>query len=514
MSEVVAQPPATEAGDVVLAVRGVAKAFPGVVALDSVDLEVRAGELHVLLGENGAGKSTLIRILAGAETPDAGEIELYGQPAVIRDPLQAQRQGISTIYQEFNLVPQLSVAENIYLGHYPRGVVPGTVSWRRLFAQTTALLGRLGMTGIPVRAPVAELSVAQQQMVEIAKALSIQARIIVMDEPTASLTPTEVAALFATMNRLKASGIALIFVTHRLEEAMGIGDRATVLRGGRVIGTVAVAQQTVRSLIGMMVGRELNELYTRQPVPPGDELLRVEALGRPGWFSDVSFSVRAGEIVGLAGLVGAGRTSVVRAVAGADRFETGRLFVRGRSIRPRSPRDMLRAGVALLPEDRKAQGLVLMLSVQENIGLASLGAGSRAGLVDFGRQRQLAARYIHDLAIRTPSARVPVRQLSGGNQQKVVLSRYLARAPQVLIFDEPTRGIDVGAKVEIYELMNLLTAAGHGIVLVSSELPELLGMSDRILVMAQGRATGEFVRGQANEEEVLHAMFDQPTVAA
>jgi ribose transport system ATP-binding protein len=502
------------AGDVVLAVRGISKAFPGVVALDAVDLNVRAGELHVLLGENGAGKSTLIRILAGAETQDAGELELYGQPALIRDPLNAQRQGISTIYQEFNLVPQLSVAENIYLGHYPRGLVPGSISWRRLFAQARALLGRLDITGIPVRAPVAELSVAQQQMVEIAKALSIQARILIMDEPTASLTPTEVAALFATVERLKASGIALIFATHRLEEAMEIGDRATVLRGGRVIGTVEVAQQSVRSLIGMMVGRELSELFPRRAVEPGDELLRVEGLGRSGWFEDVSFSVRAGEIVGMAGLVGAGRTSVVRAVAGADRFDSGRVLVRGRSMTPRSPRDMLGAGVALLPEDRKAQGLVMMLSVQENIGLASLEAVSRAGLVDFGRLRELAARYIRDLAIRTPSARVPVRQLSGGNQQKVVLSRYLARAPDVLIFDEPTRGIDVGAKVEIYELMNALTAAGHGIVLVSSELPELLGMSDRIIVMAHGRPSGEFARAQASEEAVLHAMFDQPAVAA
>jgi len=516
---VAATPPPSPAlqgppGAVVLEVEGLTKAFPGVVALDAVDLDIRAGEVHVLLGENGAGKSTLIKILAGALRPDSGAIKVNGVAHAITDPVHAQQLGISTIYQDFNLVPQLSVAENIYLGRYPRQGVPGLVSWRRMFRDAAALLAGLGISGIAVRARVDTLSVAQQQLVEIAKALSVQARVIVMDEPTASLPRVGVARLFETIRRLKQQGIAVLFVTHRLEEAMEIGGRATVLRGGRRIATVDVAGQSVRSLIAMMVGRDLTELFPRQRGPVGEELLRVEQLARTGWFDEVSFRIRAGEIVGLAGLVGAGRTSVVRAIAGADRYDRGRVYVLGREVRAGTPYDMLRIGVALLPEDRKAEGLVMTMTVEENICLSSLSAISRGIFIDFRRQARLAARFIRELDIRTPSARTSVRQLSGGNQQKVVLSRFLSRAPKVLIFDEPTRGVDVGAKVEIYRLMNALTAAGHGIVLVSSELPEVLGMSDRIVVMAGGRVTGEFDQAEASEERILHAMFDPGMSAA
>jgi len=506
--------PRATPGPTVLEIEGVSKAFPGVVAVDGVDLDVRAGEVHVLLGENGAGKSTLIKILAGAQPPDEGRIRLNGTPEAIRDPLHAIALGISTIYQEFNLVPQLSVAENIYLGRYPRQGVPGLVGWRRMFRDAEALLERLGITGLAVRARVDTLSVAQQQLVEIAKALSVRAQVIVMDEPTASLASAEVSVLFRTIGRLKEHGIALIFVTHRLEEAMEIGDRATVLRGGRKIGTVDLPVPSVSALIAMMVGRQLTDLYPRRPSTAGDELLRVEGLGRAGWFQDVSLTVRAGEIVGLAGLIGAGRTSVVRAISGVDRYGEGHVLVRGRPVAARSPHAMLEAGVALLPEDRKAHGLVMTMNVEENISLSSLGAISRGGLLDFGRQARLAARYIRDLAIKTPSGRTSVRQLSGGNQQKVVLSRFLSRAPSILIFDEPTRGVDVGAKVDLYRLMNDLTSVGHGILLVSSELPELLGMSDRIVVLANGRVTGEFDRAEASEERVLHAMFRQQTTVA
>jgi ribose transport system ATP-binding protein len=499
-------------GILVLQLESLTKAFPGVVALDGVDFDVRAGEVHVLLGENGAGKSTLIKILAGAQRPDAGTIRVDGTAHAIIDPVHAQRLGISTIYQDFNLIPQLSVAENVYLGRYPRQG-RGFVGWGRMYRQAAALLTSLGITGISPRARVDALSVAQQQLVEIAKALSVQARVIVMDEPTASLPAADVARLFATIRRLKEHGIAVIFVTHRLEEAMQIGERATVLRSGRRIATVDIAGQSVRSLIAMMVGRELTELFPRERGDVGDELLRVERLGRTGWFDEVTFGIGAGEIVGLAGLVGAGRSSVARAIAGVDRYHHGRLVVGGREIRPASPHDMLAAGVALLPEDRKAQGLVMTMNVDENISLSSLDAITRGVFLDFGRQSRLAARYIRELDIRTPSGRASVRQLSGGNQQKVVLSRFLCRASKVLIFDEPTRGVDVGAKVELYRLMNALTAAGHAIILVSSDLPELLGMSDRIVVMAAGRVTGEFAKADISEERVLHAMFDQGQAA-
>lgn len=502
-----------ESGTVVLQIESLTKAFPGVVALDGVDFDVRAGEVHVVLGENGAGKSTLIKILAGAQRPDSGTILVDGTAHRIIDPVHAQHLGISTIYQDFNLVPQLSVAENVYLGRYPRRGIAGLVSWGQMYRQAEALLTTLGITGISARARVDALSVAQQQLVEIAKALSVRARVIVMDEPTASLPAGDVARLFATIRRLKEHGIAVIFVTHRLEEAMEIGERATVLRSGRRVGTVDIAGQSVRTLISMMVGRELTDLFPRERGDVGEELLRVEDLTRRGWFDDVTFGVRAGEVVGLAGLVGAGRTSVARAIAGADHYHHGRVVVGGRDILPGSPRDMLAAGVALLPEDRKAEGLIMTMSVEENISLSSLAAITRGAFLDFGRQARLAARYIRELAIRTPSGRASVRQLSGGNQQKVVLSRFLCRAPRVLIFDEPTRGVDVGAKVEIYRLMNALTAAGHAIILVSSDLPELLGMSDRIVVMAGGRVTGQFEHSDVSEERVLHAMFDQARAA-
>jgi ribose transport system ATP-binding protein len=508
-----AEPASYQPGTLVLQIQSLTKAFPGVVALDGVDFDVRAGEVHVLLGENGAGKSTLIKILAGAQRPDSGTILVDGTAHRIIDPVHAQHLGISTIYQDFNLVPQLSVAENLYLGRYPRRGISGLVNWGRMYRQAAALLTALGITGISARARVDALSVAQQQLVEIAKALSVRARLIVMDEPTASLPAADVVRLFATIRRLKEHGIAVIFVTHRLEEAMEIGERATVLRSGRRIATVEVGGQSVRSLIAMMVGRELTDLFPRERGVAGEELLRVEDLTRRGWFDDVSFGIRAGEVVGLAGLVGAGRTSVARAIAGVDRYHRGRIVVGGREITPASPYDMLAVGVALLPEDRKAQGLIMTMSVDENICLSSLAAITRGVFLDFGRQTRLAARFIRELAIRTPSGRTSVRQLSGGNQQKVVLSRFLCRATKVLIFDEPTRGVDVGAKVEIYRLMNALTAAGHGIILVSSELPELLGMSDRIVVMAGGRVTGEFDHSDVSEERVLHAMFDQARAA-
>ena len=498
----------------VLRMEGICKTFPGVTALDDVSLEVCAGEVHVLLGENGAGKSTLIKTLSGAIRPDAGTIELYGHQQQITDPLHAQRLGISTIYQEFNLVPGLSVAENIYLGRQALyGPLLPLIDWRRVYEDAERCLDSLGISGVRVRGRVGDLGVAQQQMVEIAKALSINARIIVMDEPTASLTGREVDVLFRTVERLKAQGLSFVFISHRLEEAKRIGDRATILRNGRRVATVELGAQPIAALIQMMIGRDIQDLFPRVRPVLGRELLRVEGLTREGAFADVDLHVRAGEVLGIAGLVGSGRTSLVRAIAGVDAVDSGRILVAGQEASAHSPRGMLRSGVALLPENRKDQGLVLTLSVQDNITLASLDNLSRAGFLDFRRQRSLAQRFIDGLGIRTPSRGTAVRQLSGGNQQKVVLSKYLCRGSQVLIFDEPTRGVDIGAKVEIYKLINALTADGHAVILVSSELPEVMGMSDRILVMSQGRVTGEFTREEATQEAILHCAFDNAVSA-
>lgn len=490
-------------GEYILEMRGITKRFPGVVALKGANLSVRPSEVHCLLGENGAGKSTLMKILAGAQPLDEGEILLDGEPVSITSPLQAQSLGISMIYQEFNLSPYLSVAENIFLGREPcRGRTP-IIDWKRLYEDAEAVLARIKVT-MDVRRPVHELSIAQQQMVEIAKALSVNARIIVMDEPSATLTDHELVALFELIQTLKRQGIALIYISHRLEEVFEVGTRATIMRDGEHIATSDLCDLTREQIIKMMVGRALTEEFPKEVFDRGEERLRVAGLGRRGVFEDVSFSVHSGEIVGLTGLVGAGRTEVARAIFGADQPDSGQLYLDGAPITVRSPRDAIRHGIGLLTEDRKNQGLVLGMTVAENTTLANLRALSGGLLLDRKKERTVTEEYIASLQIKTPGTGQAVQNLSGGNQQKVVLAKWLFTQSRLLIFDEPTRGIDVGAKVEIYKLMNALVRQGVGILVISSELPEVIGMCDRILVMHEGRIAGEVPRDAATQEAIMH----------
>jgi len=490
----------------VLEMRGISKAFPGVVALDRVDLTLEAGDVHMLLGENGAGKSTLMKILSGAYRKDAGEILIDGRAVEIGSPRDALALGIRVIYQELNLVPQLSVAENIFLGAAPTRMT-GVIDWRTLYARTSALLRDLGLeeTAPDPRTLVSRLGLAQRQMVEIAKALkSGDSRILVMDEPTSSLTTREVTQLFALIGRLAARGVAIVYITHRLDEVFRIGRRITVLRDGRHISTRAIGEVSVPELVRLMANRDLKEHFPKTRVERGAELLRVDRVTVAGKLSDISFSLHAGEVVGIAGLLGAGRTELARVIAGADRCETGGLLVSGRAVRFRRPADAIARGIGLLPEDRKAQGLVSGLTVARNIALPHGRQLARFGVLPRRCEAALAKPIAEELRVKaTPTQ--PVRLLSGGNQQKVVLGKWLAGDMRVFIFDEPTRGVDVGAKVEIYNLMNRLTARGAGIIMISSELPELLGMSDRILVMHRGRIQAEIDRADATEERVLSA---------
>jgi ribose transport system ATP-binding protein len=483
--------------------RGIRKEFPGVVALDGVDLELHAGEVHMLLGENGAGKSTLMKILSGAYRKDAGAIRINGQPAEISSPRDALARGIRVIYQELNLVPQLSVAENIFLGATPARWT-GVVDWRTLHDRASALLRNLGMTLDP-RTPVSRLGLAQRQMVEIAKALAAgDATILVMDEPTSSLTSREVAQLFALIERLAARGVAIVYITHRLDEVFRIGRRITVMRDGRHVTMRPIEEVTVPELVRLMANRDLTEHFPKVRVPRGPELLRVERVSRLGALSDISFSLHAGEVLGIAGLLGAGRTELARVLAGADAVDEGRVLVDGGEVRFRGPADAIARGIGLLPEDRKAQGLVAGLTVARNIALPHGRQLARLGVLPRRCEVALAKPIVDELRVKATPTQA-VRLLSGGNQQKVVLGKWLAGDVRIFIFDEPTRGVDVGAKVEIYHLLNRLTARGAGIIMISSELPELLGMSDRILVMHRGRIQAEIDGRDATEERVLSA---------
>ncbi len=484
-----------------LSMRGIVKSFPGVRALRGVDLELRRGEVLALVGENGAGKSTLIKVLAGAHAPDAGSIHLGGHAAHFTRPLDARKTGIDVIYQEFNLVPSLSAIENIFLGQEP--AVAGFVRRGEERRRATELFARLGVA-VASDAPCRELTVAQQQIVEIARALAFDAQIVVMDEPSATLTPQEVERLFGIIRDLRTKGISVIYISHRLEEVFAIADRVLVLRDGEAIACRPLGEVTRDELIRLMVGRRLEEEFPKRQVPIGPPRLVVRGLTRGRKVRDVSFEVRRGEVVGLTGLVGAGRTETARLIFGADRKEAGTVELDGRLLDIRSPRDAIRAGIALLTEDRKAQGLVLAQSVRDNFALPNLERFSFLGFVRRRAERQALARHVEALRIRSASPEQPARNLSGGNQQKVVLAKWLERDCEVLLFDEPTRGIDVGAKVEIYRLINDLAAAGKAILLISSELPEVLGMSDRILVMHEGRLTGEITAvGQATQEDIL-----------
>jgi len=484
-----------------LSMRGIDKSFPGVQALRQVDLDLQRGEVLALLGENGAGKSTLIKVLGGAHRPDAGSIVIEGDRAHIASPADAQRAGIAVIYQEFNLVPTLSARENIFLGQERAKV--SFVRRREERRDADALFRRLGVLVDP-ETLCRDLTVAQQQIVEIAKALWLDARIVVMDEPSATLTPKEIDRLVDVIRELQASGIGVIYISHRLDEIFNIADRVTILRDGGHVMTSPIGGLTRDQLIEAMVGRKLENEFPARNVPRGEQRLVVRGLTRRGVVRDVSLTVQRGEVLGLTGLVGAGRTETARLIFGADHRDAGLIELDGKTLRIRNPRDAIRAGICLLTEDRKSQGLLLRQSARHNFGLPNLDSFSSAGFLKQAAERAMFADYIDKLDIKIPHQDQPAGLLSGGNQQKVVLAKWLARNCKVVIFDEPTRGIDVGAKYEFYVLMNAMAAQGMAIIMISSELPEVLGMSDRILVMHAGRITGQITDVEhATQEQIM-----------
>ncbi len=484
-----------------LAMKGIVKEFPGVKALKAVDFSLQPGEIHALLGENGAGKSTLMKVLSGVYSQDDGEIWLDGRQVRFAGPREAQALGIGIIHQELNLVPELTVMENIFLGREPRHSF-GFVDKRMMERETAAVLAKLG-TDIRPDTVVSELSIGAQQMVEIAKALAGRTRILIMDEPTAALTERETERLFTIIRQLAAEGVGIVYISHRMEELFAVSQRITVMRDGSYIGTVPTGEISFDQLVRMMVGRELTDRFPKQPATIGREVLQVERLSRQEVLRDVSLTVHAGEIVGVAGLMGAGRTELARALFGADPIDSGRIVVDGQAQAIRSPRDAIAAGIGLITEDRKQQGLVLSMSVGDNLSLAALKEVCRRSFISGVAETGAVREQIAMLKIKTPSGDQLVKNLSGGNQQKVVIGKWLLTKPKVLIMDEPTRGVDVGAKTEIYQIMNMLTAAGVGILMISSELPEILGMSDRILVMHRGRIAGELAAAEATQEEIM-----------
>lgn len=484
--------------------KNIEKSFPGVRALHNAQLELRLGEVHALMGENGAGKSTMMKILAGIYRRDAGEILLDGKPVEINSPRQAQDLGIGIIHQELNLMPHLTAAQNMFIGREPRKAAGLLLDEGKLNAQAAEIFASMHLKLDP-RTLVGGLTIARQQMVEIAKALSYRSRVLIMDEPTAALNDAEIAELFAIIARLKAEGVGIVYISHKMDELKRIADRVTVMRDGEYIGTVPAETTPVEKIISMMVGRALTEDRPHMPDHANSEVvLDVRNLHRGAVIRDVSFSVRKGEILGFAGLMGAGRTEVARAIFGADRRDSGDIFMHGKKVDIRKPQDAVRAGIGYLSEDRKHFGLATGMDVRNNVVLASLrrftGPG---GLLKEAAMHDAASRYIDQLAIKTPSDRQEVRLLSGGNQQKIVIAKWLLRDCEVLIFDEPTRGIDVGAKNEIYKLLNALAQQGRAIIVISSELPEVLRLSHRIAVMCEGRLTG-ILPGGASQEEIMH----------
>lgn len=498
---------------------GIVKRFPGVLAVDEVDFDLRPGEVHALLGANGAGKSTLIKILAGVYRKDEGSVILRGEPVEIHSPRHAQLLGIATIYQEYNLVPDLSVAENVSLGHLPRGrgaFGRFVISRRQMNRKTEQILSDLQVAIAP-STPVRRLGVAKQQMVEIAKALSLESEIYIMDEPTAALSSGEIKELFRVVRQMKERGCAVIYISHRLEEVGEIADRVTVMRDGRREETLDVEDAGMDRLVQLMVGRAVSRGNPRPPCEAGEKHLRVENLTRHGVFEDVSLDVCEGEIVGLAGVMGSGRTEVARAIFGADKINQGQVYVSGEPVKIKSPTHAVRKGICYLPEDRKGLGLVLSASVRDNIILASLTRFSRFRLLgrgivlDFKRIREEVMQRVKSLDIKTPRIQQLVENLSGGNQQKVVIARWLCSSARVFLFDEPTRGIDVGAKSEIYALVRALADDGAGVLIISSEVEELVDVCDRVYVLRQGRIVDELHREEISKETILAAALTGTT---
>ncbi|MBI2247568.1 MAG: sugar ABC transporter ATP-binding protein [Armatimonadetes bacterium] len=484
-----------------LVMTGIGKQFPGVRALQDVQFQVLAGEVHGLVGENGAGKSTLMRILGGIHQRDAGEIRLRGRPVEIRSPIHARTLGISIIHQELNLVPALSVAENIFLGRAPRRS-GGLVDWREMYVRAGRLLADLGVP-IDPRRRVSQLTVAEQQLVEIAKTLSVDAELVIMDEPTAALTLEETERLFRFIRDLQGRGVGVVYITHRLEEVFKITDRVTVLRDGQYVGTYPTAELTLDELIRLMVGRRLVEKFPKEAMPPGLPILEIRRLAVRGVFDDISFALRRGEILGIAGLIGSGKTEVAYAIFGAMPLDAGEITLDGRPVLIRSPAEAIAHGIGLVTEDRKRLGLVLQMSVRGNITLPIVKQLGPGLFIRRGEEHALVDRAIRELDMAVASPEQLIRTLSGGTQQKVVVAKWLQTRARVLLMAEPTRGIDVGAKVEMYRLMVELARRGVGIVMISSEMPEILGMSDRIIVMHEGRITAEFPRAEATQEKIM-----------
>jgi ribose transport system ATP-binding protein len=488
-------------GDVILQAIKINKEFPGVKALTDVDFELKSGEVHVLLGENGAGKSTLIKILSGIFKKDSGKILLNSKEDNYHTPLEALKKGISTIYQEFNLVPNMSVAENIFLG---KEIMKGAlINWEEEYREANKLLKFLDID-IDCKKRVKELGVAEKQMVEIAKALSIDSKIIIFDEPSAVLTEKELTKLFNIINELKTKGVGIIYISHRLEEISIIGDRVTVLRNGQYIGTIPVKKDEVETWISMMVGRSLAERFPKRKCQIKDEILRVENINYKNILKNITFNLHSGEILGISGLIGAGRTELGKAIFGALPIDSGTIYLRGKKIIIKDPATAIKNKICYLPEERKTEGLILKMNVKENITLSALDLQCiEKGIINLKKEKNIAESFVDIVKIKTPSIQQNISNLSGGNQQKVVVAKWLCAQSDIFIFDEPTRGIDIGAKVEIYKFMNELVSKGAAIIMISSELPEILGMSDRVIVMRLGEIKGEFDINEATEEKIL-----------
>lgn len=485
--------------------KNIVKTFPGVVALKNVNFTLNQGEVHILLGENGAGKSTLIKVLSGVYPPDEGEIIIEGKKHEFKLPIEATNAGIATIYQEFNLVDHLSIAENVFMGRLPkRRKVVEFIEWKKLYKDTEEVLKRINVDLDP-KTLVKDLGVAQKQMVEIAKAISVGSKVLIMDEPTAVLTSKEIEELFKIIDVLKEHNVGIIYISHRLQEVNRIGDRLTVLRDGEYIDTLPVKGTDVDTMIKLMVGRELKEKFPSRNSSIGEKVFEFKGLSTREKLKDISFHVKKGEVLGIAGLVGSGRTELARAIFGADRITKGQIILNGKEVKINKPLDAIRHGIAYLTEERKKDGLVLLLSVKENIIMASYDEFSTGPFVDLKKEKETAQSFVDKLAIKTPDLVRKTLYLSGGNQQKVIIAKWLCANADLFIFDEPTRGIDVGAKVDVYNLMNEIVGRGASVIMISSELPEILGMSDRIVVMSEGALVAEFSREEATQEKILNA---------
>lgn len=490
----------------VLELKGITKIFPGVKALDNVHFQLKKGEVHALMGENGAGKSTFIKVITGVHKAEEGEMFLDGKKVSFKGPRDAQAAGIAAVYQHPTSYPDLTVAENIFMGH--EIIKSGLIQWKKMNEEAGKLLSQLDADFKPTD-EMGALSVAQQQMVEIAKALSTNAQIIILDEPTASLTNSESEKLYRIVDKLREDDVSIIFISHRFEDMYRLASRVTVLRDSKYIGTYDVNEITNADLIKAMVGREISDLFPKPEVQLGPEVLRVEGLSRVGYFKDVSFSVHAGEIVGLTGLVGAGRTEVVESICGITKPDEGKVFLEGKAIHIKQPSDAMNQGIILLPEDRQKDGLIMSWGLGRNVTLPTMGKYAKKGFADEKKEREAAKKLLEDVDTKAVTIFDPASSLSGGNQQKVVVAKALGQKMKVVIMDEPTKGVDVGAKAEIYQIMGDLAKLGYAIVLISSEMPEILGMSDRIVAMCNGKVTGELNRAEATQEGILELSMEK-----